>query len=114
MPPAEIRSAGATSVDNSVFIQDGLTLLDWEGSSNAERSSVVIGSYTVSAKVKTRIDSNTAIVQYTGENFTTLGSGVPLPGKDPETVQLLNSLVGDTGSFSQVSRTFIWYQTETW
>lgn len=56
-------------------------------------------------------NSDNATVVYTAKNSTTLGSGLPIPGKDAAMVEMLNSIPTEAGPFSEVSQTFVWTET---
>ncbi|WP_164743465.1 RHS repeat domain-containing protein [Microbacterium sulfonylureivorans] len=112
LPGPEWQSAGKLSLTNAVLYNDGFTLATYGSASDANRSALVIGSYSLDAVVAQR-DGNVLVVQYTATNSTTLGSAVPLPGDDWR--PLLDSLPGDTGPFSEVTQHFTWTETiRTW
>lgn len=76
------------------------------------RSSLaVVGSFTMSANVVDRTSSNSAVVQFSLSNTTTLGSAI---GPTAEWRTYLNGLPGETGRLSASSQEFNWTEPISW
>lgn len=67
--------------------------------------SLALRTYDVDAKVVSKGDDGTTVVEYTATNETTLGSALRIPGIDYDA---LNRAAGDHGPFLRVTERFTW------
>lgn len=95
-----------------VFLRLAISVGSWpvslcQGSCARERDRTLLalGTYDVDAKVESKGDDGTTVVEYTATNETTLGSALRIPGLDYDA---LNRAAGDHGPFSRVTERFTW------
>jgi len=102
-------NAGRPGPQNPNFNRDVGSLMDWENASNVDRSLMVVGSFRLDAVVMERSERK-ATVQFTAVNSMTLGSAIGPDGfRD-----VLNTIPGSAGPFSEVVTTFTWNESISW
>ncbi|WP_159572680.1 DUF6531 domain-containing protein [Curtobacterium sp. 18060] len=97
--------AGPASLTNQNLLRDIRTVVTWPVASERDRTLLALGTYDVDAKVVSKGDDGTTVVEYTATNETTLGSALRIPGLDYDA---LNRAAGDHGPFSRVTERFTW------
>ncbi|WP_141693472.1 DUF6531 domain-containing protein [Curtobacterium sp. UCD-KPL2560] len=103
--------AGPASLTNQNLLRDLRTVVTWPVASERDRTLLALGTYDVDAKVVSKGDDGTAVVEYTATNETTLGSALRIPGLD---YGALNRAAGDHGPFSRVTEEFTWTEKVKW
>lgn len=103
--------AGPASLTNQNLLRDIRTVVTWPVASERDRTLLTLGTYDVDARVVSKGDDGTAVVEYTATNETTLGSALRIPGLDYDA---LNRAAGDHGPFSRVTERFTWKEKVKW
>lgn len=103
--------AGPASLTNPNILRDIRTVATWPLASERDRTLLALGTYDVDARVVSKGDDGTAVIEYTATNETTLGSALRGPGLDYDA---LNRAAGDRGPLSRITERFTWTEKVTW
>lgn len=103
--------AGPASLTNQNILRDIRTVATWPLASERDRTLLTLGTYDVDAKVVSKGNDGTAVIEYTATNETSLGSALRGSGIDYDA---LNRAAGDHGPLSRVTERFTWTEKVKW